>query len=65
VVYAEYGPRRLKLDVYRPPESFSEPARPGIVVVRGGKWEQGDKQGFSYIAGQLAMAGFVTASIEY
>ena len=65
VVYAEYGQRRLKLDVYRPPYSVGEPVLPGIVVVRGGKWQQGDKEGFSYIAGQLAMSGFVTASIEY
>jgi acetyl esterase/lipase len=65
IVYAEYGQRRLKLDVYRPPDSAGDRARPGIVVVRGGKWQQGDKEGFSYIAGQLAMAGFVTASIEY
>lgn len=65
IVYADYGQRRLKLDVYRPPAAADEPVRPGIVVVRGGKWQQGDKQGFGYIAGQLAMAGFVTASIEY
>ena len=65
IVYAEYGQRRLKLDVYRPPESADERLLPGIVVVRGGKWQQGDKEGFSYIAGQLAMEGFVTASIEY
>jgi acetyl esterase/lipase len=65
IVYAEYGQRRLKLDVYRPPESVLEGAVPGIVAVRGGKWQQGDKEFFGYIAGQLAMAGFVTASIEY
>jgi acetyl esterase/lipase len=46
VVYAEYGQRRLKLDVYRPPDS-GDRARPGIVVVRGGKWQQGDKEGFT------------------
>jgi acetyl esterase/lipase len=65
VVYAEYGQRRLKLDVYSPPESSQDGAVPGIVVVRGGKWRQGDKEFFGYIAGQLAMQGFVTASIEY
>ena len=65
VVYARYGQRQLKLDLYRPPESEHQRALPGIVVVRGGKWEQGDKEGFGYIAGQLAMQGFVTASIEY
>ena len=65
VVYAEYGDRRLKLDVYRPPEGLHQAAVPGIVVVRGGAWQQGDKEGFGYIAGQLAMEGFVTACIEY
>jgi acetyl esterase/lipase len=65
VVYAQYGQRQLKLDVYRPPESVDKTLLPGIVVVRGGKWAVGDKEGFSYIAGQLAMQGFVTASIQY
>jgi len=65
VVYVEYGQRRLKLDVYRPPEDIQVDAVPGIVAVRGGAWRQGDKEFFGYIAGQLAMRGFVTASIEY
>jgi acetyl esterase/lipase len=65
VIYAQYGQRQLKLDVYRPPESVFEDVFPGIVAVRGGKWQQGDKEFFSYIAGQLAMEGFVTVSIQY
>jgi acetyl esterase/lipase len=65
LVYAEYGQRQLKLDVYRPPESITQGALPGILAVRGGKWQQGDKEFFGYIAGQLAMQGFVSASIEY
>jgi acetyl esterase/lipase len=65
LVYAEYGQRRLKLDVYRPPETIEQGALPGILAVRGGKWQQGDKEFFGYIAGQLAMQGFVSASIEY
>jgi acetyl esterase/lipase len=65
LVYAEYGQRRLKLDVYRPPESLEQGAVPGILVVRGGKWQQGDKEFLGYIAGQFAMEGFVAASIEY
>lgn len=65
VVYAQHGQRRLKLDVYRPPDSVDERPLPGIVVVRGGKWQEGDKEGLGYIAGQLAMQRFVTASIEY
>ena len=63
VVYAQYGERQLKLDVYQPPEALSN--APGIVVVRGGAWRRGDKTFFGYIASQLAAEGFVTASIEY
>lgn len=65
VVYAEYGQRRLKLDVYLPPKSDQRGAVPGVVVVRGGAWRYGDKEFFGYIAGRLAMEGFVAASIEY
>ncbi|HMC77345.1 MAG TPA: alpha/beta hydrolase [Vicinamibacterales bacterium] len=65
IVYAQYGPRQLKLDVYRPPEFYQAGAAPGIVAVRGGAWREGDKEFFGYIAGQLAMEGFVTASVEY
>lgn len=63
LVYAEYGQRRLKLDVYLPPDHPG--AVPGIIVVRGGAWRMGDKEFFGYIAGRLAMHGFVAASIEY
>jgi acetyl esterase/lipase len=51
--------------VYRPPDDIQAGAAPGIVVVRGGAWREGDKEFFGYIAGTLAMRGFVTASIEY
>ena len=65
VVYAEYGERRLKLDVYLPPESGLRGALPGVLAVRGGAWRVGDKEFFGYIAGHLAMEGFVSFSIEY
>jgi pectinesterase len=64
-VYAEYGQRRLKLDVYLPPKSDQLGTVPGIIVVRGGAFRLGDKAFFGYIAGRLAMQGFVAASIEY
>jgi acetyl esterase/lipase len=64
LVYAEYGQRRLTLDLYQPLKS-GQGAVPGIVVVRGGAFRQGDKVFFGYIAGALAMEGFVAASIEY
>jgi acetyl esterase/lipase len=62
IVYATYGTRQLKLDVYLP--QFPKPM-PGILVIRGGGWRQGDKQGFADIARNLAAKGFVTACIEY
>jgi acetyl esterase/lipase len=65
IVYAQYGKRQLKTDVYLPPAASSSRPVPGIVVVRGGGWQSGDKEGFGFIAGQLAMQGFVAASIEY
>jgi len=65
LVYAAYGQRQLKLDVYLPPERAQRGAVPGVLVVRGGKWRHGDKEFSGYIAGQLAMEGFVTAAIEY
>jgi pectinesterase len=65
LIYVGYGERQLKLDVYRPPKSLEAGAVPGIIVVRGGAFHQGDKVFFGYIAGALAMEGFVAASIEY
>jgi acetyl esterase/lipase len=64
IVYAEYGARTLKLDLYLPPQSGQRRV-PGVVVVRGGGWRQGDKEAFGFIAGQLAKDGFAAASIEY
>ena len=65
IVYAEYGERRLKLDVYLPQENGQRSDAPGLLVVRGGNWRFGDKEDYGYIAGQLAKEGFVAASIEY
>jgi pectinesterase len=36
-----------------------------IVVIRGGGWRRGDKEGFAFIAGYLARSGFATVCIEY
>src|SRR5262245_9254548 len=64
VVYALYGARRLTADVYLPD---APPTRlvPGVLVVRGGGWQSGDKETFGFIAARLAEAGFVAASVEY
>ena len=65
LVYAEYGSRRMKLDVYLPPKANPSSRRPGVLVVRGGGWRTGDKEFFGFIAGQLARDGFVAVSVEY
>lgn len=62
--YASYGDRNLKLDLYRPAERTGA-ALPAIVVIRGGGWSQGDKEGFGPIAAALAKRGFAAACIEY
>jgi pectinesterase len=63
IVYARYPDRQLRLDLYLPAK---KPARmPGIVVIRGGGWRQGDKRGFARIARALAEQGFAAACIEY
>src|SRR5438270_2703479 len=64
IVYATYGDKQLRLDLYMPKP---KPAGliPGILVIRGGGWRQGDKNGFAPIAAGLAAKGFATACIEY
>ena len=64
LIYASYGERQLRLDLYLPPQKSKRPI-PGIVVVRGGGWRQGDKEGFAFIAGYLAKSGFAAVCIEY
>ena len=62
--YARYNDRKLHLDLYLPSRDNTAPL-PVIVVVRGGGWHFGDKEGFAFIAGYLAEAGFAAACIEY
>lgn len=65
LVYASYDDdRSLMLDLYRPSSSKAA-ALPGIVVIRGGGWQEGDKEAFGPMAAALAKRGFVAVSIEY
>jgi len=64
IVYAEYGDKKLHLDLYTPKSKPTGPI-PGIVVIRGGGWRVGDKNGFAPIAAGLAARGFAAACIEY
>jgi acetyl esterase/lipase len=64
IVYATYGGRQLKLDLYLPKPRPAKPV-PGIIGIRGGGWQRGDKEGFAPITANLAARGFAAASIEY
>ncbi|MDP6442825.1 MAG: alpha/beta hydrolase fold domain-containing protein [Pirellulaceae bacterium] len=63
LIYATYGDRAMKLDLFRLKE-LKTPA-PCVVVVHGGGWLKGDKTKFHALAQQLAARGFVTAAVGY
>ena len=62
-VYARYGERELKLDLYLPKQPAS-PRIPCIVVVHGGGWRSGDKMRFAHIAGALAKRGTIPLALQ-
>lgn len=73
LVYARYGERELRLDLYRPADRLGEPglpaesakAIPAVLVIRGGGWRMGDKEAFAPIAARLAASGLAAVCIEY
>lgn len=62
LVFARYGNRELKLDLYRP-TSGAGPF-PGIVLIRGGGW-RGVGIGLGRLGADLATKGFVSVCIDY
>ncbi len=64
LVYAKYGDREVKLDLYLPKRPASGKI-PGIVVIHGGGWRSGDKTRFAAQAAYLADQGFAAACIGY
>lgn len=64
IVYAQYGERKVLLDLYLPKKPASEKI-PCIVVIHGGGWRSGDKTRFAAIATHLAEQGFAAACIGY
>ena len=63
IVFARYGKRALRLDLYLPIDSKT--AVPGVIVIRGGGWMVNDRKEFAHVASALAERGVAAASIEY
>ncbi|HYO46281.1 MAG TPA: alpha/beta hydrolase, partial [Gemmatimonadota bacterium] len=62
-VFARYGSRSLRLDLYLPAEEVG--AVPGVVVIRGGGWTVNDRAESAHVAAALAERGVAAATIEY
>jgi acetyl esterase/lipase len=64
VVYSVVGHDKLRLDIYQP-KSPGTLLRPGIILIHGGSWEEGDKTELATMARFLAGKGYVAFSIDY
>jgi acetyl esterase/lipase len=63
IEYGQAGGESLKLDLYRPEDGSG--LRPGLVFVHGGGWCEGDKEGWSEKAVEMARRGYVAISVNY
>jgi acetyl esterase/lipase len=63
LVFARYGSRALRLDLYLPIDRRA--SAPGVVVIRGGGWTVNDRTEIAHVATALAERGVVAAAIEY
>jgi len=63
VVYARYGARELKADLYLP--GVGAGPRPAVVYIHGGGWKNGNRNAFSRQAAHMAGLGYVGMCIEY
>ncbi|MBI2302188.1 MAG: alpha/beta hydrolase [Armatimonadetes bacterium] len=63
VVYGRAGGEELLLDLHLPVRR-SKP-RPGLVLVHGGGWSGGSREGFTALAGLAATLGYVVANVDY
>jgi acetyl esterase/lipase len=66
IVFAEYGKKKVKLDVYKPAEATPGDRRPGVLQIHGGGWVIGDKreQGIPLL-NHLAVNGWVGINANY
>lgn len=63
IVFARYGRRALRLDLYLPVDN--KEAVPGVIVIRGGGWMVNDRKESAHVASALAERGVAAASIEF
>lgn len=63
IVFARYGKRSLRLDLYLPVNN--KVAVPGVIVIRGGGWMVNDRRESAHVASALAERNVAAASIEY
>lgn len=63
VVFGTGGGRELKCNVYRPPTS--EQRLPGILLIHGGGWRNGDRNQLHGYGILLGRAGYVCVASEY
>lgn len=59
------GHIRQKLDVYLPADHTTGPARPVLVFIHGGGWQNGDKSTTTAKMTQFTRLGFVGVTINY
>ena len=64
IVYAQYGSRKVMLDLYLPKQPQAKKI-PCIIVIHGGGWRSGNKDRFARFATALAQKGFAAACIGY
>jgi acetyl esterase/lipase len=63
VVYGEAGGRPLRLDIYRP--SGPRMTRPGVLLIHGGGWAEGDKSSQREAGIAFTRAGYVAIAVGY
>ncbi|HUS91608.1 MAG TPA: alpha/beta hydrolase [Phycisphaerae bacterium] len=64
IVYAKYGQREVKLDLYLPKDPPAGKL-PCILTIHGGGWRSGNKERFGRFASKFAESGFAAACVGY
>jgi acetyl esterase/lipase len=61
--FSTFDGEKLTLDVYRP--GYEHAPLPGVLVIHGGSWQNGDSKEFVQLNAYLAARDFVVLSINY